>query len=175
MVKAMVFPVVTYSCESWNIKKAEHQRIGAFELSCWRRLLRVPWTARKSTLNTHCKDWCWSWSSNILVTWCEQPTHWKRPWCWERLKAEEKRVSEDEKVEWHYWCSGHELGQTLEDVEGQGGLACYSPWGCKESDTTSRLNNINHNNRVWVCVTSWSLHFSDEKTKAWCNISTFPS
>ena len=48
LVKAMVFPVVTYGCESWIIKKAEHQRIAAFELWCWRRLLRVPWTARRS-------------------------------------------------------------------------------------------------------------------------------
>ena len=48
LVKAMVFPVVMYGCESWTIKKAEHQRIDAFELWCWRRLLRVPWTARRS-------------------------------------------------------------------------------------------------------------------------------
>ena len=48
VVKAMVFPVVTYGCESWTIRKAEHQRIDAFELWCWRRLLRVPWTARRS-------------------------------------------------------------------------------------------------------------------------------
>ena len=48
VVKAMVFPVVMYGCESWTIKKAEHQRIAAFELWCWRRLLRVPWTARRS-------------------------------------------------------------------------------------------------------------------------------
>ena len=48
LVKAMVFPVVMYGCESWTVKKAEHQRINAFELLCWRRLLRVPWTARRS-------------------------------------------------------------------------------------------------------------------------------
>ena len=48
LVKAMIFPVVVYGCESWTVKKAEHRRIGAFELSCWRRLLRVPWTARRS-------------------------------------------------------------------------------------------------------------------------------
>ena len=48
LVKAMVFPVVMYGCESWTIKKAEHQRIDAFELWCWRRLLRVPWTARRA-------------------------------------------------------------------------------------------------------------------------------
>ena len=90
IVKAMVFPVVMYGCESWIIKKAEHWRIDDFELWCWRRLLRVPWTARrylggKSVLNIHWKDW--RWSSNTLVTWCKELTHWKRSWCWERLKA----------------------------------------------------------------------------------------
>ena len=72
----MVFPVVMYGCESWTIKKAEHRRIDAFELWCWKRLLRVPWTARrsnspsqrKSVLNIYWKDWCWSWNSNILAT-----------------------------------------------------------------------------------------------------------
>ena len=95
LVKAMVFPVVMYGCENWTIKKAERRRIDAFELWCWRRLLRVPWTARrsnqsslkKSVLNIHWKDWCLSWSSNTLATWWEETTHLKRPWCWERLKA----------------------------------------------------------------------------------------
>ena len=76
-----------YGYKSWILKKVEHWRIDAFELWCWRRLLRVPWTARtsqfkkKSTL----KGWCWS--SNTLATWCEQLTHWNKPWCWERSKA----------------------------------------------------------------------------------------
>ena len=95
LVKAMVFPVVMYGCESWTIKKAECQRIDAFDLCCWRRLLRVPWTARRSNqsilkeiiLNIHWKDWCWSWSSNTLATWCKELTHWKRLWYWERLRA----------------------------------------------------------------------------------------
>ena len=95
IVKAMVFPVVMYGCESWTIKKAECQRMDAFKLWCWKRLLRVPWTARRSKQSTlkkitpeySWKDWCWSWSSNTLATWCKEPTHWKRPWCWERLKA----------------------------------------------------------------------------------------
>ena len=52
LVKAMVFPVVMYGCESWTVKKAEHQRIDAFELWCWRRLLRVPWTARRTNMST---------------------------------------------------------------------------------------------------------------------------
>ena len=99
IVRAMVFPVVMYRCESWTMKKAEHRRIDAFKLWCWRRLLRVPWTAqrsnhqtsqflRKSTLNIHWKEWCWSWSSNTLATWCEELTHWTRPRCWERLWTE---------------------------------------------------------------------------------------
>ena len=88
-----------YGCESWTIKKAERQRIDTFKLWCWRRLLRVPWTARrstsqserKSTLNIHWKDWCWRWSSNTLATWCEELIHWKRPWCWERSRDLRKR------------------------------------------------------------------------------------
>ena len=96
LVKAVVFLVIIYGCESWTIKKAEHQRIDAFEQWHWRRLLRVPWTAkrsnysilgRKSVLNIHWKDWCWSWNSNTLATWCDEPAHWKRPWHWKRLKA----------------------------------------------------------------------------------------
>ena len=97
IVKAVVFPVVIYGCESWTIKKTEHQRIDAFELWCWRRLLRVPWTARRSNHSFNPKgnqlwiyywmDWCWS--ANILATQCKKLTHWKTPWCWERLKVKE--------------------------------------------------------------------------------------
>ena len=95
LVRAMVFPVGMYICESWTIRKAEHQRTDVFELWCWRRLLSIPWTARrskqsilkKSVLNIHWKDWCWSWKSNTLATWFEQLTPWKRPCCWERLKV----------------------------------------------------------------------------------------
>ena len=94
LVKAMVFPVDMYGYERWTIKKAECQKIDPFELWYWRRLLRVPWTARRSnqsilkdSLYIYCKDWCWSWNSNTLATWCEELTHWKRPWCWEGLEA----------------------------------------------------------------------------------------
>ena len=85
-----------YGCESWTIKKADHWRIDAFKLRCWKRLLRVPWTARrsnqsilkkKSVLNIHWKDWCWGWSSKTLTTWCKELTHLKGLWCWERLRA----------------------------------------------------------------------------------------
>ena len=95
IVKAMVFPVVMYACEIWTIKMAEHWRIDAFELWCWRRLLRVPWTPRRSNetflreINPDCslEELMLSWSFRTLATWCEEPTHWKRPRCWERLKA----------------------------------------------------------------------------------------
>ena len=74
-------------------------KIDAFELWCWRRLLRVPWTSRRSnqsilseiSLNIHWKDWCLSWNSNTLATWCEELTHLKRPWCWERVKVGRER------------------------------------------------------------------------------------
>ena len=88
--EAMVFPVVMYKCASWTIKKAEHRRIDAFKLWCWRRLLQVPWTPRSSnqsisTLNIHWKEWCWSWSSDTLATWCEELDHeesWApKNWC----------------------------------------------------------------------------------------------
>ena len=81
IIKAMVFPVVMYGCESWTIKQAEHWRIYAFELWCCRRLLRVSCIARRSNqsilkeINPEYKDWCWSWNSNILATWCEELTH----------------------------------------------------------------------------------------------------
>ena len=93
----MIFPGILYGCESWTTKKAEHWRIDAFEL-CWRSLLRVPWTARRSNQSIlkeispdySFKDWCWNLNSNTLATWCEELTHLKRPWCWERLKAGEE-------------------------------------------------------------------------------------
>ena len=136
LAKAMVFPVVMYGWESWTIKKAEQRRIDALELWCWKRLLRVPWTARRSVLNIHWKDWCWSWNSNTLATWCEELTHWKRPWCWKDWRQEEKGMIGDEMVGWHHWLDGHEFEQTLGVGDGPRSLACFSPQGCKESVTT---------------------------------------
>ena len=80
---------------------------------------------------------------------------WKRYWCWERLKAKEKRAVENEMVRSHHWLSGHELEQTLRDSGGQGGMVCCSPCGCKESDTTEWLNNNK-------CQIGFSLLFKDE-------------
>ena len=120
LVKAKAFSVVMYGCASWTIKKAKHWRINAFELWCWIRALRVLWTARRSNQSIpkeispgfHWKDWCWSWNSNTLATWCEELTHWKRPWGWQRLRAGGEGTTEDEMVGWHHWLNGHEFGYT---------------------------------------------------------------
>ena len=89
----MVFPVVMYGCENWTIKKAKHQRIDAFELWCWRRLLRAPWTARRSNQSI-LKEISPEYSLEGLMlklqyfgTCCKELTHLKRPWCWERLRT----------------------------------------------------------------------------------------
>ena len=96
LVKAMVFPIVMYGC--WELDyKQNWKPKDAFELWCWRRLFSVHWTARRSNHSIlkeispeySLERLCWSWNSNTLVTWWEELTHWKRPWCWERLKAGE--------------------------------------------------------------------------------------
>ena len=85
----------------------------------------------------------WSWSSNTLATWCEELTHWKRLWCWERLKAGGEGDNRDKMVEWHHRLNGHEFEQVPGDGEWQGSLACCSTWSHKVSHTTERLNNNN--------------------------------
>ena len=95
LIKAMVFPLVLYGCESWTIKKAECWRTDAFKLWCWKRFLRVPWTARGSNQSI-LKEISPEYSLEglmlklkfqDLVTWCKELTQWKRSWCWERMKA----------------------------------------------------------------------------------------
>ena len=138
-----------YRCESWTVKKAEHRRNDAFELWHWKRLLRVPWTARRSNqsflkeINPEysLEGLMLKLSSNILATWCEELTHWKTLWCWERLKAEGEEGNEDEMVGRHHRFNGHEFEQTPGDSGGQGGLACCNPWGHEESNTTWWLKN----------------------------------
>ena len=143
IVRAMVFPVVMYGCESWTIKKAEHRIIDAFALWYWRRLLRVSWTERKSVLNIHCKDRCWSWSSN---TWPPDVKNWvlrKGPDARKDWRQEEKGVTEDELVGWHHQLNGHELEQAPGVGDGQVSLTCFSPWSHKESGMPERLNWLN--------------------------------
>ena len=137
-----------YGCESWSIKKAEHRRIDAFELWCWRRLLRVPWTARSSNqsiLKEISPEYSLEWlmlklKLNTLATWCEQLTHWKRPSDAVKDWWRQKGMTEDEMVGWHHWLYRHEFEQSPRVGDGQGSLACCSPWGGKDSDMTERLN-----------------------------------
>ena len=146
LLKAMVFPVVVYGCESWTIKKAEYKKklmllkCGVGEDS-WESLgLQGDPTSqsqRKSILNIHWKDWSSSWNSSTLATWCKELTHVKRPWSWERLK-QKKGMTVDEMVGWHHRLN--EFEQALRVGNGQGTLPYSSPCGRKESDTTEQLN-----------------------------------
>jgi len=147
----MVFPVVMYGCESWTIKKAEHWRIDAFELWCWRRLLSVPWTARRSHQSILKEISPEYWSERLLLKLKFQyyghlmGRGWligKDPDAGRNWRWEEKGTTEDEMVGWHHWLSGHEFEQTLGD--GQQSLVYCSPWAHKELDTTEQLNNNNN-------------------------------
>ena len=80
------------------------------------------------------------WNSNTLATWCEELTHWKRPDAGKDWRYEEKVMTEDEMYGWHHWLDGHEFEQALGVGDEQGSLACFRPWGCKESDMTEQLN-----------------------------------
>ena len=134
-----------YGCKSWTIKKDEHRRIYAFEVWCWRRLLRVPWTARRSNQSILQEISPEYWLEGLmlklklqyLATWCEEPMHWKRPWCWKRLKAGEGDDREDEMVGGHHRHDGHGFVQAPGVGNGQGNLACCSPRCCKDSDRLS--------------------------------------
>ena len=133
LVKAMVFPVVIYECESWTMKKAECQRMDAFELWCWRRPLRVPWTARsnQSILKEISPEYSWQGLKlklklQTFTTWCKELIHWKSPWCWEWLKA----GGEGDDRGWDGWMAsltdGHEFEQALGVGDEQGSLASCS-------------------------------------------------
>ena len=147
----MVFAVGMYRCESWTIKKAEHWRIDAFTPWYWIRLLRVPWTARtnQSILNKISPEYS---LEGLMVK-----LHYFDHLMWRTNSMEKtqmlgktedrrQRGKQNEMVGCHHRFNRHELGQTLGDGEGQGSLACYIPWGRKESDMTWRLNN----NAAWL-------------------------
>ena len=131
----MVFLVVTYRCKNWTIKKAEHQRIDAFQTIVLEKTLKSPLDSKEikpvnpkgNTLNIHWKDRGWSWNSNTLATWCKELTLWKRHWGWERLRAEGEGEDRGRDGWWHHWLNGHEFEQTWDDDEGQGSLVCCSP------------------------------------------------
>ena len=147
LVKPIVFPVVIYGCESWTIKKAEHWRIDAFELWCWRRLLRTPWTASRSV---NCKgNPSWIFTGRIDAE-TEARILWpldaksrlirKDPDAGKDWRREKKGMTEVEMFGWHHRLDGREFEQALGDGDGQGSLECCSQGGCKELEMTERLN-----------------------------------
>ena len=148
LVKAMVFPVVMYGCENWTIKKAEPPKFDAFELWCWRRLLRVPWTARRSNQSI-LKEISPGYSSEGLML---KLKHQYFGHLLQRADSLEKTLMLG-KIEgrrrWRRqrmrWLDGliddaHGFGWTRGAGDGQGGLVSCGSWGRKESDTTERLN-----------------------------------
>ena len=136
-----------YGCESWTVKKAECRRIDVFELWCWRRLLRVPWTARRSNQSI-LKEISHGISLEVMMLKLKlqyfghlirrvdslEKTDAGRNW-----GHEEKGMTEDEMAVWHHWLDGREAEWTPGVGEGQGGLACCDSWGRKESDRTQRM------------------------------------
>ena len=165
----MVFPVVMYGCESWTVKKAEHQRADAFELRCWRRLLRVPWTARRSnqSILKEISPGC-SLEGLMLKLKLQyfghlmrRVDHWKRLWCWEGLRA----GGEGDDRGWDGWMASPTRWWVWVNWgvgNGQGGLACCDTWGRKESDMTewqnwTELRTCLHLNLNWISVWEWTL------------------
>ena len=141
IVKTTVFPVVVYRCESWTIKKPEHQRIDAFKLWWWRRLLRVPWTARRSN-HSILKEINPEYLLEGLMLklqyfgyLMQRADIGKDPEAGKDWEQEEKGASEDETVGWHHWCNGHELQQTLGNSERQRSLARCSSWVAESGST----------------------------------------
>ena len=151
LVKAMVFPVVMYGCESWTIKKADRWRIDVFELWRWRRLLRVPWIARRSNQSILKKiSPEYSLEGLMLkqapILWPSDAKNWligKDPYVGKDWGQEEKGTTEDEMVGWHHRLNGHEFEQALGVDDGQGSLACCSLWGLR----------VGHN---WVTELNWA-------------------
>ena len=128
---------------------SEHRRIDVFELWCWRRLLRDPWTARRSnqSILKEISPGCFIGRTDVEaetpILWPPDVKSWliwKDPDAGRDWGQEEKGMTEDEMAGWHHWLSGHGFGWTLGVGDGQGSLACCSSRGRKESDTTERLN-----------------------------------
>ena len=147
LVKAMVFPVVMYGCESWTIKKAELQRIDNFKLWCWKILLRIPWKEIKPVNPKGNQSWIFigrtDAEAETPILWLPDAKNWligNDPDAGKDWKHEQKGMTEDEMVGWHYWVDGDEFEQAPGVGDGQRSLVCCSPWGCKELDTTEWLN-----------------------------------
>ena len=151
LVKAVVFPVVMYGCESWTVKKAEHQRTDAFELCCWRRLLRVPWTARRSnpSILKEIIPGC-SLERLMLKLKLQYFGHLmgrvdslEKTLMLGRNGGRRRRTTEDEMAGWHHQLHGHELEWTPGVGDGQGGLVLQF----------MGLQRVRHN---WATKLNWT-------------------
>ena len=144
MVKAVAFAVVMDRCESWTIRKGWALNNWCF----WTAVLEDSWeslgrqgyqtsqSSRKLVVSIHWKEWCWSWNSNTLTTWCEEPTHLKNPDAGKDWRQGEKGTIEDEMaLTWWTW-----VWSSFRNCDGQGSLVCCSPWSRKESDITEQVN-----------------------------------
>ena len=161
----MILPLVMYGCESWTIKKGEHWRIDAFELWHW----RVPWTTYKDIKPVNPKgnqSWIFTggtdaeakapilWPPNVKSRLTGKDLDAGKDWSWE-----EKGMTEDGMVGWHYRLNGHEFEQTLRDGEGQESLACCSPWGTRVSDRKQQYKQTLLTLTWWQNVKQWTPQF----------------
>ena len=159
-----------YGCESWTIRKLSTKEL--MLLNCgvgkdsWASLGlkgdKTSQTSRKSVLNIHWKDWCWSWSSNTPILWPSDAKNWlirKDPDAGENWRQEEKGMTEDKMVGWHHWFNGHEFEQALGDGDRQRSLACCSPWGYRvRHDWVTELKTfLSCNSTIFHC---WKRIFS---------------
>ena len=156
-----------YGCESWTIKKAECQRIDPFELWCWRRLLRVPWTARRSNQSilkeispeNSLEGLMLKLKLQYFGHLMRRNDSFEKTLKLGMIEGRRRRGRQDEMVGWHHWLDGHEFEWALEVGDGQGSLVCCSPWGLQESDMTATELNwmpyMSQNHRqFWLQATS---------------------
>ena len=144
----MVFPVVMYGCDSWTVKKAERLRIDAFELWHWRRLLRVPWMARRSNQSIlkeispgiSLEGMMLKLKLQYFGHLIRKVDSLEKTLMLGGIGGRRRRGWQDEMAGWHHWLDGRESGWTPGVGDGQGGLACCDSWGRKGSDTTEWLN-----------------------------------
>jgi len=161
LVKALVFPVVMYGCESWTMKKAEHRRIDALELWCWRRLLRVPWTTRRSNQSIP-REISPGYSLEGMMLRLKLQYFGHLMWRVDSLEKtlmlggiESRRRRGRQRIRWLDGITDSmdvSLSELGGDGVGQGGLACCDSWGRKESDTTERLNWTELNWTQFICL-----------------------
>ena len=154
----MIFPIVMYWYESWTIRKAEHQRIDVCEYSAGEDF-KSPLDSKEITPVNPKGNQPWIFigrtgaETEAPILWPPDEKSWligKDPDAGKDWRQEEKGTTEDEMVGWHHRLNGQEFEQTLRDSDGQGSLACCSPWGRKESDMTERLNNNNRGH--FICT-----------------------